>query len=350
MIVDTSPYKFKDWVPIEKIVNSPYLSLNPKAIFYLQQHPERINWYNLSQNPNAVFLLEQNLNKVNWEVLLIRNPNSKYLIEKNLDRICNLPKDVLVSNPYTTPVLEVRIKELTTDDWIKISENPEAIPLIKKNLHKVNWDALSRNPGAIDILSTNRLLITWSEFKKNPKAMSLVEMNPYSLSLRRKAIEYIDRQNRKREEQRLRANNLGIEYKYSSFYLERLKLINRHTYEIDWEQIDKQPEVLEWLESREGLIDWYSISWNPKAMSLIERNLDKISWQHLLEGNTNPDRFRLLEDNYKQFQQSIDLPIWVNLWKSPGAIKFIKENLEYLSPSQAGYYLLAENPEIFELT
>jgi hypothetical protein len=29
------------------------------------------------------------------------------------------------------------------------------------------------------------------EFKKNPKAMSLVEMSPYSLSLRRKAIEYI---------------------------------------------------------------------------------------------------------------------------------------------------------------
>jgi hypothetical protein len=85
-------------------------------------------------------------------------------------------------------------------------------------------------------------------------------------------------------------------------------------------------------------------------MSLIERNLDKISCQNLLEGNTNPDRFRLLEDNYKQFQQSIDLPILFNLLKSPGSFKFIKEKLEYLSTSLTGYYLLAVNPEIFELT
>lgn len=85
-------------------------------------------------------------------------------------------------------------------------------------------------------------------------------------------------------------------------------------------------------------------------MSLIERNLDKISWQNLLEGNTNPDRFRLLEDNYKQFQQSVDLPIWVQVVRRSEAIKIIKENLEYLSPNLAGYYLLAENARIFELT
>jgi uncharacterized protein with WD repeat len=37
-------------------------------------------------------------------------------------------------------------------DWTELSSNPNAIPLLEKNLYKVNWINLSANPNAIHLL------------------------------------------------------------------------------------------------------------------------------------------------------------------------------------------------------
>ena len=40
-------------------------------------------------------------------------------------------------------------------DWISLSNNPNAISLLEKNLDKINWKLLSCNPNAISILEKN---------------------------------------------------------------------------------------------------------------------------------------------------------------------------------------------------
>ena len=40
-------------------------------------------------------------------------------------------------------------------DWEWLSENPNAIDLLEKNMDKINWQSLSLNPNAIDLLEMN---------------------------------------------------------------------------------------------------------------------------------------------------------------------------------------------------
>jgi hypothetical protein len=55
-------YKLLNWIDKDKIYWD-WLSLNPNAIYYLEQNPDKINWNWLSKNPNAIHYLEQNQDK-----------------------------------------------------------------------------------------------------------------------------------------------------------------------------------------------------------------------------------------------------------------------------------------------
>ena len=46
-------------------------------------------------------------------------------------------------------------------NWDSLSENPNALPLLEKNLDKINWYLLSNNPGAIPLLEKNLDRINW---------------------------------------------------------------------------------------------------------------------------------------------------------------------------------------------
>jgi RimJ/RimL family protein N-acetyltransferase len=49
-----------------------------------------------------------------------------------------------------------------------LSENPNAIHLLEKNLEKINWSCLSENPNAIHLLEKNSRKIDWHYFSANP--------------------------------------------------------------------------------------------------------------------------------------------------------------------------------------
>jgi hypothetical protein len=53
-------------------------------------------------------------------------------------------------------------------DWNLLSRNPNAIPILERNLDKVNWDWLSHNPNAIPLLEKNPDKINWSYLAENP--------------------------------------------------------------------------------------------------------------------------------------------------------------------------------------
>jgi hypothetical protein len=55
--------KLLNWIDKNKL-HCEYLSQNTNAINYIEQNPDKINWYWLSFNPNAIHYLEQNIDKL----------------------------------------------------------------------------------------------------------------------------------------------------------------------------------------------------------------------------------------------------------------------------------------------
>jgi hypothetical protein len=62
-------------------------------------------------------------------------------------------------------------------DWNYLSKNPNAIPMLEKNLDKVNWQLLSLNPNAIHILEKNLDNVDWKWLSQNPNAIPILEQN-----------------------------------------------------------------------------------------------------------------------------------------------------------------------------
>jgi len=60
-------------------------------------------------------------------------------------------------------MLEKNIDKLTESQWLYLSENPCAIPILERNLDKINWYALSRNPNAFHILEKYPEKIHWDK-------------------------------------------------------------------------------------------------------------------------------------------------------------------------------------------
>ena len=59
-------------------------------------------------------------------------------------------------------------------DWVYLSLNPNAIPILEKNLDKVSWSLLSKNPNAIPMLEKNLDKVCWGSLSENPNAIHLL--------------------------------------------------------------------------------------------------------------------------------------------------------------------------------
>ena len=81
----TTPYKLLNWIQKDKL-NYNNLSLNHKALHFLQQYVDKIEWMFLSENPNAIHFLEQNQDKIYWGFFK-KNHNAIHLLEKNPEKI-----------------------------------------------------------------------------------------------------------------------------------------------------------------------------------------------------------------------------------------------------------------------
>jgi hypothetical protein len=83
-------------------------------------------------------------------------------------------------------------------NWDKLSENPNAIDLLKKNKNNINWYYLSLNPNAIEILRENKNIYLSNnkddfEFKKNNKNIwQFLSENPNAINLLKENQHKID--------------------------------------------------------------------------------------------------------------------------------------------------------------
>ena len=138
---------FIDCIPDILEINKPeYFDLFEK---YLEKYPEKIEeikntplsgfWRELCQNPYAIDIIEENLHKIpdyGWAAIA-KNENAIHLIEKNLDKLNYTGLNSKYQYGYVC--------------WDNLSENPAAISLLKKNIHRISWEHLMKNPNATQI-------------------------------------------------------------------------------------------------------------------------------------------------------------------------------------------------------
>jgi len=73
--------------------------------------------------------------------------------------------------------------------WLWLSENPNAIPLLEKNLDKVDWSWLSSNPNAIPILEKNLDKVNWFNLSLNINAdLLLIKLDYQGMKLNKRDL------------------------------------------------------------------------------------------------------------------------------------------------------------------
>jgi hypothetical protein len=127
-----------------------FLSRSTSNIRFLEEHIDKVNWYELSKNPHAIPILEKNIDKIFWKTLCL-NTSAIHLIEQNLGKIFG-NKDSQMS-------------------WIFLSSNKNAIHLIEQNLKGIEFDSNG-------IPYQGKCKLNWSLLSSNESAMHILEKYP----------------------------------------------------------------------------------------------------------------------------------------------------------------------------
>ena len=280
-------YVLKDWIPpeimkrnwfLQYYADRMYISINPRAIDSLKANPKLIDWGLLcaNTNPEAIELLKE---KIEEEKKL-----SKKELE-NLDQSKKIDWKLLSENPNAIELLKENIKKI---NWNSLSKNPNAIELIKANLSKINWDLLSGNPNAIELLEAKPTKINWFMLSKNPNAIELLKENFNEikwdkLSSNPNALELLKQY----------YDNIDWDYLSSNTDKEAIELLKRNIDKINWENLSINPSAIEILKANQSKIDWRELSQNPNAIELLRKNPNKIDWKWL---TTNPSIYEEILD------------------------------------------------------
>ena len=157
----------------------------PQAFELMKQMPELIDWYRLSENPapGAIEILKNNPDEIDWYALSSNpSPAAFDLLKQKLDQ--NIDPDEIHWNEISSHQSPEAIKFLEENpdkiEWGRLSANPAAIEILRKNQSEIQWKWLSSNPspGAIELLEKNPTKVDWWELSSNPGAMELLKQYP----------------------------------------------------------------------------------------------------------------------------------------------------------------------------
>ena len=324
-----SKYVLLDWINKKKL-NWYYLSKNPNAIDLLKDNQNKIDWSSLSANPNAIDLLEtrieyqNNLDDYRY-MKLVRSGNiiNCYLLSQN-------PNAIKLLKKYNNAIVWYKLAQNSNPNVIKLLQEKIKVGFTDNDSEESVWFSLSQNPNTMKILKDNPDKIIWCELSKNS--------NSDAIKLLKKRIEY--------------ENNLSREEYYD------LEGRNR----INWKGLSANPNAIDLLKENPKKINFNYLSANPKAIDLLkeqikyENTLDvkeykvlenKINWEYL---SANPNAIDLLKENSNKIN-------WKTLCSNPNAIDLLKERIEYEKTladeeldeleNKISWYFLSSNPSIF---
>lgn len=221
--------------------------------------------------------------------------------------------------------------------WSKLSSNPNAIPLLERNLDLIDWVELSKNPNAIHILEKNLEKIQWSNLSENPNALHLLEKhlekkssipygiftntNPKVFPLIEKLVGGLDNLDKR-------------DFRHLSQNPNAIHILSDKLHMVNWTELSLNPSAIYILEDASDCINWLNLSKNPNAIPLLEKNLNKVYWPNL---SKNPNAISILEKN-------LDKISWNWLSANPNAIHIIENNLH-----RVDFTYLAANPNALHL-
>jgi hypothetical protein len=412
-IIDPKRRKYLDFSPLKTLVRSTSSPNTTNISEYLKSPAlQKSNSFKTTNIAN-VLLSNTTTKRTNFYKLphdLIKKIHkeafyqNEYVLREWID-INKLDLKELARNPNSISFFYKKFKSNPDDvtiNWYELSDNPNAVQLIKKKIlyektqnlsilnsnQKINWSQLSRNPNVIKLLEqkikeektidsqrlnelSNNDKIQWKELSKNPNAIELLKANKEKITI------YI-------------FDNKNLDQTFIKFLLDE-------NYDIPWSRIWTISKVIRLLLKKfpdPNLINWNQLSQNTsyKAIELlkakmieekllIEQNpkayesldsIKKISWQYL---SKNPKAIQLLtnkaqeekkirEENptaYYKLRCKVD---WSALSRNPKAIKLLEEkaieekelkdknlkSYEKLDNSQKiNWYDLSSNPKAIKL-
>jgi len=294
-------YKLRDWVDETQLTKN--LSLNERAVEYLENHENLIDNCNIFENENAIHIIEKrikydkrgsvnyNKNAVNF---LRNNPqyiryNSLCCFEHGIEFVDELIKNnqleridwrALSSNPAAMHILNDP-KYYEYIHWYSILENQNAAEFIKNNMHMVDdqWDKICAQPHLMDIIKHNMDEIDWMTLSLNYNAIYMLEQNLdkidiYNLCHNKNGFELLLRLNHVFDNRNHYHENIVFEYfdyceknniqfnlvdqlsryGYTENHMEFLKhnnnyyylLMNPNIFEYDYERMRETRQALQW--------------------------------------------------------------------------------------------------------
>jgi len=269
-------YKLKDWIDESKL-DIYSLNLNPLAIDYLKDNPDKIVWSLLSLNENAVELLIdiKNRDKITWSCLsknendeivnlilkdeninklnlyMLNNNNNPKIIEYLIkpENFHKIQFDKFLGNFYSAKYI-LENKNLFIDNYyftyICNNPNPILIDLFKKNFNKLNWYLISRNPLLMDIikdLDENEYInkIDWVSLSLNRDIRAITflykypsKINKFNLLLNPTAIQIMIKNKEKIDS-----------FIYISGFPEAIDILKENQNKINWNLFSKNPAIFE---------------------------------------------------------------------------------------------------------
>jgi len=324
------------------------LSANPNAILLLKERIEyenglteeeyenlgknKIDWGELSANPNAIELLYNNYNKIHW-IQLSGNPNGILLLKERLEYENRLSKE------------EYENLGKNKICGVYLSDNENAIELLKAYPEKIDWEQLSNNENSIDLFKERVIYeneLTEEEYEKlgdnkiNWLSMCECYYN-YSCDIIRERFKYeislnIEKQLSLDEERYIRWDILSNTENMNVIELleERLEYENRLTEEeyIDYYN-DSSCVCLLSLVCNENATKLIK---NKNIIELLTNNPHKIVWHRCYKDICITDNF--IELLNKLFEKNPDEIRWTSissyhLNENPNIIMLLKKRLKY---------------------
>jgi hypothetical protein len=309
-------YEREDIVPVLKKyphkIHWPCLCQNrsPEAIALLQENVDKINWRRLADNPSAIPILEKHLDMlflddVSFHYLCINtNPDVIPLIEKILEQAPEkIDWEYLARNPNAMPIIKKNLDKIFGNDrvfhnFLRDNTHPEAIRIIEQNLDKfdeLSWYSLQHNTSAIPILEKNmdKIYLDWYNLVKNPNALHLIEQymdmdnhSPLYLLVYPHTIHLADRI----EESRFRNyNEICWRFVYdhmpaynSPIQKKVISFIEKYADKAaDFRKLSGIANAIHILKKNMDKVDWSNMSHNPAAIHILEKNQHKIDWNSL---------------------------------------------------------------------
>lgn len=231
--------------------------------------------------------------KVLWSKMLCRNPEAFPFLKRYLKKW--LPVHLKYVSAYCQD-LEFLRKHESRLDYVELSSNPHAMPILERHLDKICWEVLSSNPSAVSLLKRHSEKVNWGEASsclseemmvwisdRNYEGVDWFELsfNPTAVNILKKFPEKVDHfaiNFNTGAEQLLKENPEWVDYRLLSANQSEwaMRMVSSRIQEASFDNLSANPFAIDILLAHPDRIDWVMAKENPEVGRLYQVYPDKV--------------------------------------------------------------------------